>query len=137
MKAKEIMIGDWVLMDLNYSEENPMYARPNYQPYKIQNGEDIDLACETNCIGGADVYQPISLTHDLLLANGFTYKPQIGFVSSDGRIILDDRFPNYPRKWYAHIDNEDYQSIASCDLDYLHQLQHLLTICGIEMDWKL
>ena len=137
MKANEIMIGDWVLMDLNYSEEDPMYARPNYQPYKIQNGEDIDLACETNCIGGANVYQPISLTHDLLLANGFIFEPKIGYISADGRINLDHRIPNYPRKWYVHIDNEDYQTIASCDLDYLHQLQHLLTICGIEKEWKL
>ena len=45
MKANELMIGDWVLKDMNYSEEDPMYTRPDYQPYQIQNGEDIDLAC--------------------------------------------------------------------------------------------
>lgn len=137
MKANEIMIGDWVLMDLNYSEEGPMYTQPNYQPYKIQNGEDIDLACETNCIGDADVYQPIPITPDILFANGFISKPFFAYVSADGRITLDPSTPNYPRQWNVHIDNEDYQSIASCDLDYLHQLQHLLRICNIEINWEL
>lgn len=80
---------------------------------------------------------PISITPDILFANDFTSQPQVGYVFADGRITLDPSIPNYPRQWYAHIDNDDFQSIASCDLDYLHQLQHLLRICNLEIDWKL
>lgn len=125
MEARDLMMGDWVDYNGTYQQVEEVDGFFN----QVYLTLDEDVHCH-------DI-SPIPITHEILLANGFTYKPQMGYVSSDGRIILDDRFPNYPRKWHAHIDNEDYQSIASCDLDYLHQLQNLLRICNIEKEWKL
>ena len=126
MKTTDLMIGDWVDYNGTYQQVEEIYSFDN----RVYLSEDEDVDCP-------DIY-PIPLTSDLLLANGFTSIPDLfGFLSADGRISIDPSVPNYPRKWYAHIDNEDFQSIASCDIDYLHQLQNLLTICGIEKEWKL
>ena len=44
---EDLMIGDWVLMDLNYDSDYE-FDNVNYQPYQIKTGEDIDLAIESN-----------------------------------------------------------------------------------------
>ena len=141
MKATEIMIGDWV--------QKPLGVKGVIKNTKqiTNNSEGLKGRYFIRVAYGDDGYsyawlveedvRPIPLTPDILLANGFIFEPKIGYISVDGRINLDPRIPNYPRKWYAHIDNEDFQTIASCDLDYLHQLQNLLRICNIEKEWKL
>lgn len=138
MKETELMLGDYVRL----SPTAPYYKMFGDKPFKIStlygDGELVlSYKDGTTYWAVEEDLEPIPLTRDILLANGFIFEPKIGYISADGRINLDHRIPNYPRKWYAHIDNEDFQSIASCDLDYLHQLQHLLTICGIEKEWKL
>lgn len=84
--------------------------------------------------------KPIDITEEFLLKNGFVKEPFVDrciYASEDNRITLDAYRPNYPRKWYVHVDNEDFASIGSCDLDYVHQLQQFLNICGIEKEFKL
>lgn len=134
MKLTDLMIGDLVMCTY------PSINRPaRVEELKIlYDGElrimifdDVPLAFASRYV------EPIPLTRDLLLANGFTCHSIFCYVSEDGRITLDPSIHNSTRQWYAHVDNEDYQTIASCDLDYLHQLQNLLTICGIEINWKL
>jgi len=71
LEAKDLMVGDWVLKDMNYQEEDPMYTKTDYQPYQILSGEDIDIAYESNCLGDAGVYLPIPLTKEILEKNGF------------------------------------------------------------------
>lgn len=136
MNATEIMIGDWVLMDLNYSEEDPMYTQPNYQPYKIQNGEDIDLACETNCIGDADVYQPIPLTPDMLERNGFCvsiHHENFYCLNSKKDIYTDCKDLGI---WSRNIAGDwEWFPIGECK--YIHDLQHALRQCGIEKEITL
>ena len=126
MKANELMIGDWVLMDMNYSEDDPMYTRLDYQPYQIQNGEDIDLAEETNCIGDASVYQPIPLTPEILEKNGFVYN-EIPFVLSYEQFGLSI----YGIQGSYHINCGQN---VSMDVSYIHQLQHALRLCKIDKE---
>ncbi len=146
MKATEIMIGDWVLMDLNYSEEDPMYTHPNYQPYKIQNGEDIDLACETNCIGDADVYQPISITPDILEKNGFVLQKESSIAKE--YICACGGGPDH-NLFVTVFKNRDFVKVYYCPIDAstmidvniphcaVHQLQHALRLCDIEKEITL
>ena len=131
MKATELMIGDWVLMDKNYSEEDPMYTRLNYQPYQIQNGEDIDLACETNCIGDADVYQPIPITPDILERNGFEKVQNLLVLQWENGVYPSMIFVEYNPENYCLFIND---MMFPKPVRFLHELHHILMDCGIEKE---
>ena len=130
MKANELMIGDWVLFDRNYAEDNPIYTTTDYQPFKIESGEDIDLAEETNCIGDASVYQPILLTAEILEKNKFRKSKLMGeqrhftyFLDSGLELLA--------------IYDADFSIVigqSSWYIKYVHQLQHLLRLCHIEKE---
>lgn len=136
LNGKSLMIGDWVLKDRNYSEEDPLYTKLDYRPYQIMSGEDIDLACETNCIGDADVYQPIPLTPEILKLNGFEQK-------NDGWLRCEDKaneFQNYIFIQYRHQGDIreceiNYVNIVKANylyvINYVHQLQQVLRLCGL------
>lgn len=136
MKATDLMIGDWVLMDMNFSEENPIYTQPDYRHYQIKNGEDINLACETNCLGDADVYLPIPLTPEILEKNGFESQHNVGYVLEhydDYTIIVD--LWNHTLKilmnYKVVFEKEYFDTIP------LQELQHALKLCGIKNSFEL
>ena len=138
MKPNELMIGDWVLMDMNYSEEDPMHTSTNYQSYQIKNGEDISLACETNCIGDAGVYQPIPITPEILKKNGFK-------LNYDGWLWCGDKEPQnyvfvYVFVQFRHngevrlveINHVNEASVSFRNIQNIHELQHVLRLCKID-----
>ena len=130
MKAEELMIGDWVLKDMNYLEDDPMYTRPDYQPYQIENGEDIDLSCESNCLGDADVYQPIPLTDEILEANGWVYFHPQGIkgtmmLAIGGHAVLC---------WDSETKELILTGGSILKVRYVHELHHVLRLCGIEKE---
>lgn len=133
MKANELMIGDWVMLDMNWAEEDPMYSRPNYQPYQIKCGDDFDLAEEKNCIGDADAYQPILINDDILSLNGWE---RMGGASN--RIYGDYNAVifhwNKNRKEIIIDKNGERHYMLKLDLLYVHELQHALRLCGIEKE---
>ena len=157
MKANELMIGDWVLLDMNWAEDDPMYSRLDYQPYKIKLSEDFDLAEESNCIGDADAYQPIPLTQEILEKNGF--KIVHGFGYSDkyptwgwgyhngihDYCSIDVTFYDTPINGVSHLvkinrnsaSGDGINTVHNCDIDYVHQLQHAIRLCGIEKEIEL
>ena len=157
MKANELMIDDWVLKDMYDSEEDQMYKRPDYQPYQIQNGEDIDLACETNCIGDADVYLPIHLTPKILEKNGFYWgypvdiedmasnvfggigiaieMPHKSWVWDEGDGVVSLIFPNECDGGQITVTyNDRYINLVFSDTVNVHELQHALRLCGIKKE---
>lgn len=138
MKTTELMIGDWVLMDMNYSEENPMYAKFDYRPYQITSGEDIDLACETNCIGDDSIYLPIPLTKEILEMNGFTHcvTTPCGYYHAPVCDMFDILFhaseDSYEDTWHTEVftDHND-NNFVLFNICYTHELQHALRLCGL------
>lgn len=156
MTTKELMVGDWVLMDMNYLEEDPMYTKTDYKPHKIQNGEDIDLACETNCIGDGDVYRPIPLTPEILEKNGFRrakeqetalstvymspYPVRVCEAAKVKVVFYDLPICGVNVLVQIEADTKSgggVNSLHSCDIEYVHQLQNALRLCGIEKEIEL
>lgn len=141
MKATDLMIGDWVLMDMNFSEENPIYTQPDYRHYQIKNGEDINLACETNCLGDADVYLPIQLTPEILEKNGFesiitifdglTYQYASKNEECRVRVLVNDK------NIATGIEIDSKVCWLYCDCSFVHELQHTLKLCGIKKGIEL
>ena len=138
MKPTDLQIGDWVVKDMNYSEEDPLYTKLDYRPYQIMSGEDIDLACETNCIGDADVYQPIPLTPEILERNGFTHclTAPCGYYHAPICDMFDILFhaseDTYEDTWHTEVftDHND-NNFVLYNLCYVHELQHALRLCGL------
>ena len=107
MKAKELMIGDWI-----YS-----HTFNGLQPRNIRriNPENIEE------------YEPIPLTPDILEKNGF--------------VKAWNTYRHSLKKWLVLYKKEFGLSLhigeAEFRLDYVHELQHIMRLCGIDKEITL
>ena len=105
MDIKELMIGDWV----NVTTTN--------QPRKIAGTNDLLFH---------DDYDPILLTEDILVKNGFKYSmPYNDWTNADCNFYLYEGGNGF------RVQNTDIK------LDYVHQLQHLLWLVGVQKEIEL
>ena len=116
MKASDLMIGDWVQVP---SELN-RYKR-------LRSTFDMDEAV---------LYEPISLTPEILEKIGFSTEPNIGYIIDDydGTQIIYDSWNNNLRitkDYKTCLDIEPFNDLT------MHELQHALRICGIEKKIEL
>ena len=85
-----------------------------------------------------DNIKPIPITQKLLEKNGFAREENIKlynhYTGIDNRVSLNDNFfcMNSRNMWNVHVDSEDYCTIATCELTYVHELQHILRLCKID-----
>jgi hypothetical protein len=143
MKANELMIGDWVVYDGDVEYTNPIKV------------EGIDIATGALVTSdredvGIDNIQPIPLTGEILEKNGFyaseVSSHHIKYVCSTGPI---DEFADIvlicgkdnKGKWHwdclelrIHYYRGD---IHQFKINYVHELQHAVRLCGIEKDFEL
>ena len=125
MKAEELMIGDWVL-----------YNETHQQILEISCIDD-EVYLKTDELVHLSEIQPIPLTTEILKKNGFdTSDPEVKqyHFTEDGQ-----SYHFSLRQMYNQKDNKPngYSFYAFCVLtiiDYVHQLQHALRLCGIEKD---
>lgn len=92
---------------------------------------------------------PIPITEDLLLKNGFTkklliegnekYDDWVEFEKDFGKFFLSIRHcsNSIERDWYAHIDNDYRCGVGGMDIEYVHQLQNIVTLSGNKIDIKI
>jgi hypothetical protein len=119
MKANELMLGDWVL---DTRTKNPLRVNPFMAEMEVPE------------------WEPIPLTPEILEKNGFVLNEVIKeyciYDGIDNRVSLhnDREYMNSRNEWHVHIDSEDYCTIASCELTYLHELQHILRLCKIDKE---
>lgn len=97
----------------------------------------------------ANVLEPIPITEDLLLKNGFNkelliegmenYDDWVSYKKEVNGYFLDIRHcsNSIERDWYVHIDNDAHCSVGSMDVEYVHQLQNLVTLSGNKIDIKI
>jgi hypothetical protein len=123
---EDLMIGDWVLMDLNYDSDYE-FDNVNYQPYQIKSGEDIDLAIESNMMATDSVYKGIQINHELLEKNGYKFNhlwyekngfPDIEIGFEEGTYNVGKVYPNmhvYGKCRYVH------------ELQRIFKVQHINT----------
>lgn len=95
----------------------------NYGEMFCPNGEPVI---------GRDL-KPIPLTPGILEKNGFVfnneYFPEV-WTSKDSRVILTQEGTSW-KTWYIHIYSEDFSTIGDVECDYVHELQHVLRLCGL------
>jgi hypothetical protein len=86
-----------------------------------------------------DDIEPIKLTSEILVKNGFVYQEAEETCATnayhhwqlDGEYLALDDF-QYWRK--EKKDDLPRFCIAGIDVNYVHQLQHLLRLCGVEKE---
>lgn len=149
MKVEDLMIGDWVcLADGNLPLEE-RYFKIEYlatssgvswanqgtnAPIGLGDGESLIPVF-------TDEIYPIPLTTEILEKNGFVLNEVVKeyyiFCGIDNRVYIcnDREYINSRNEWYVHIDSEDYCTIATCELTYVHELQHILRFCKIDFEF--
>lgn len=92
---------------------------------------------------------PITITEELLLKNGFTKELLIeGNERYDDWVEYEKDFNGYvvsmrhcsntiERDWYVHIDNDYRCGVGGMDIEYVHQLQNVVKVAGYEIDLKV
>lgn len=113
------MIGDWVML----------YGRPR-KVERIYDYGRVEVDCiEEDC----DELEPIPLTPKILEKNGFSQDPLNGhifvFQEKSGEVIYYECGPKYG----LTIDNQ-LATIQDLKINYVHQLQNALRLCGIEKE---
>lgn len=138
MKANELMIGDWVQV-----------------PSLIDNEEHYDAWCRVKQLRDCDLdvvgfkelkydeIEPIPLTLEVLEKNGFAQFSvgmfNRGFLfeykEKDILILVSldlPKLPNLNKKHFVSIKHL-YHDVKIA-IDYLHELQHVLSLCGIDKE---
>ena len=126
LNCKNLMIGDWVLHD-----GEPYQIRQMGIYVVDRDGEDYPAVCVGKPIGiglivERNEIQPIPLTPEILEKNGFVWNAIPFVLSWEGfGIVLYEGGNGYKMNCGANV---------SCNVDYVHQLQHIFNFCGIEKE---
>lgn len=121
MDYKELMIGDWCAYGVNC--KGRVTALTDHL---------ITLSVDGNEINGLymlmpDMVNPIPLTEEILVNNGFEKfaESQTQFDYTDNDIHLEYWIGDGCFRYYT------------AEIHYVHQLQHLLRLCGINKEIEL
>lgn len=117
MKATDLMIGDWVCFDGDTSHECPVQIDGIS---KEEAGVDGDWY---------DIWEPIPLTPENLEKNGMSRNPYGEYFAEDKHCFLE--ISREPEGFFWTINANEYGIIP---LNYVHELQHALKLCGIEKE---
>jgi hypothetical protein len=134
MKAEDLMIGDLVL-----------YNETHQQILEI-SGIDDEVYLETDELVHQSEIQPIPLTPEVLEKNGFLANkhvypyPYYKYEVKEIKVKVGFAFPqgnrtSYKEPWVC-VDTECVY-IEHLPCMFVHQLQHVLRLCGIEKEIEL
>ena len=140
MTKEELMIGDWFFIDHCSNRIEPCFGQVKGID---KNGEDVYT---TDGMVDISLLKPVSLTAEMLEQNGFVTKDKpdnwTGYRSykySEGSTGIIFRL---------YHDTGKYKWSGKCEIslnappywirfEYLHELQHILKICGIDKEIKI
>lgn len=135
--TKELMIGDWVGYRpgwINDDTGKPEYGKGDPFPVKVESIYD-DMICwsDEDATYEAEDYElfPIPLTIELLEKVGFKqFHPSARLWEYGSKVYVDLHCP---------IDGRITIGIGgnSYELEYLHQLQHIMRFVGFEIKIEL
>jgi len=119
MKANELMIGDWVENDFGEIQ-------------KVVELREIGAMLSYNDIYSYDEIEPIPLTPEILKKNGWKYNKDYWMWDNDDACFLS-LIEGKDRNafWWGN------PSIIVCPINYVHELQHALRLCGIDLEIQL
>lgn len=141
MNVNELKLGNLVKTSVGcfsvYAISAPM---PN-KDERFNNKSVITLWCDGLFDVTEDMIEPIPLTVDLILIHDFKRSemdliPDVALYEKevDGKLIELSMFED--GEWYVHIDDEWRSTLGGCYVKYMHELQNICALCGIEKIFK-
>jgi hypothetical protein len=138
MRANELMIGNFIYIK---NREVPEIVRVD----RIDGCRLLCRHCDKAIDASSKFCNPIPITEEWLTKQGFEreYDELCEFTyyirEIDGYFVdIQLECANMGEGYViCHIDNCDRNSVASADIQYIHQLQNLLNIMNIKFDIKL
>ena len=127
--VRDLQIGDWI--------------EDGYKVAQVTSITCDGIVETTAAISNIEVIEPIPLTEDILVKNGFEYAYNEASKMQNKQLLVANISGHYievrlDKKnvaiWYDYDENESgFYSDVLLDLPRtVHQLQHLLRLCGIE-----
>lgn len=144
MKVNELCVGSYVMYNNNnniFQVTDISRAWPRVE-MRYNNKPTITIFNGGILTVGLDEITPIEITEEFLKCNGFeldkkTYEnfeyKYYELKLEKFMITINDGSNTIGRDWLIHIDSADCCTIASADIQYVHQLQNILNICDIEL----
>ena len=120
MKVSDLMIGDWI--------------EDGYKKAQVTSITCDGIVETTSGISNIEVVDPIPLTEEILAKNGWDFSKR-----KYGIYCKEDKFHNVELSrddygFYLSVNTDEYEILR---VDYVHQLQHLLRLSGIEKEIEL
>lgn len=128
MKASDICIGDWFrAVDFN----SPFRITAIYDDL-VQTQADYQSEIDGNWYSEAEIKDlvPIELTEDILVKNGFKHQMPYNDYAL-GELSLYEGGNGYIVNGFVGLGG------LTVHCDYVHTLQHLLRLCGIDKEIEL
>ena len=126
MKAEELMLNDWVEC-LDSTHKTKMFAQVD----AIEESRNCLLVKDGwgNWFLDISHLEPIPLTEEFMTKNGFEQKDNLTYVSGQVEII------KHRDNWNVVINK--YCVFVDMNIKFVHELQHLLRLVGVEKEFEL
>ena len=141
MKATDLMIGDW----LRYSPKSISLNNNYGGPYRVEgiSQDTISLGAKNYRFVVSDKeIDPIPITPEILENNGFKYKttdwdvvyegPHYGEYNLKKFHVLIGKKNITLASYYDYIGHGDVDAHGFAYINYVHELQHALRLCGLD-----
>lgn len=149
LKANEIMIGDWMFVyDVEHLRPMQIGTIKNrsgnfWAELSSQNGLGIE-----HCECKLSKLVPIEINERVLERSGFQlgtgrFCSILDWIWRDTRanvtVIVTHKPLDLPRRVTinAYTQDEDEHTIIDTPIQYVHELQHLLSFCGVSLELKV
>lgn len=135
VKTKELMLGNWVLA--GSKTQFLMYVTGIFKDVAYLNfeGNKGDIWEEKE----EDMF-PILLTEELLLKNGFIKSQKDAFdiyEIEDETVFLFISTTHGTNKYLVSVNLEDLCIVEHKSIQYVHELQNIFTLAGLNFDFKV
>jgi hypothetical protein len=146
LTCQDLMVGDW-FKSVDYN--SPFRITAIYDDV-VQTQADYQSEIDGNWYSEVEIKDlvPIKLTEEILVKNGFEYAYNEVSKMQNKQLLVDNIGGHYIEirldkrnmaVWYDYDEDGDgVYSDVLIDLPYyVHKLQHLLRLCGIEKEIEL
>jgi len=128
MDCKDLMVKDLVYVVRGYDKhltiekvKGVIADKDEPYPVTIFTGETVSL----------NDIKPIPLTEEILEKNGFDFTKRDYGVCCEEDKYGDVELSKDKNGFYLSINTDEYEILR---IDYVHTLQHLLRLCGVEKE---
>ena len=131
MTSKELMVGDFML----YNDDICIVDEIRVDNTAVLTALNTDVTSIDGDQVSVDEIMPIPLTAEILEKNGFWCKHNVGYVMEEGEyeIIYD----LWDHKLRVLKNREQILNLEYLDEMCIHELQHVLRLCGIDKEIEL